>query len=161
VECRHPFFDLRVLTWLMAIPPVPWCDQKEVLRLAMAGLLPRPLLRRPKAGCHARWSLTVPLLLPVRRRRERSPDDEPIRTYLSRRESAWVDAFEPAPELAEYVIRDRIPRLFGEHDGAAIWANLRPLSLNQWLSRRSSSVALARVSLNGQPASDTGPVSAS
>jgi asparagine synthase (glutamine-hydrolysing) len=134
VEHRYPFFDLRVLTWLLAIPPVPWCDHKEVLRSATAGLLPVPVRRRPKAWCSAQGLLAVPLPLPppVRRRLRAATHDDPIREILCREESAWVDRFEPAPELAEYVVRERVPRVFGETDSTAIWSNLRPLSLNYW-----------------------------
>ena len=43
-----PFFDLRVLMYLLAIPPLPWCDNKEVLRSAMAGSLPDAVRSRRK-----------------------------------------------------------------------------------------------------------------
>ncbi len=147
VEHRYPFFDLRVLTWLLAIPPVPWCDHKEVLRSAMAGLLPGPVRRRPKAWCSAQGLLAVPVPLPVplrRRLRERLHDD-PLREVLHREESAWVDGFRAVPELASYVVRERVPRVFRETDNMAIWTNLRPLSLNYWLSRRNASLGPSRV----------------
>jgi asparagine synthase (glutamine-hydrolysing) len=124
LEQRHPFFDLRVLTYLLAIPPLPWCDNKEVLRSSMAGLLPEVLCRRPKA----------PLA------------GDPIRELLRRQESSWVDRFEAAPEVEKYVLRGHIPRLFGEMDTDMIWTNLRPLSLNYWLPRRNDLIALPRTS---------------
>jgi asparagine synthase (glutamine-hydrolysing) len=48
VEVRHPFMDLRVLRYLLAVPAVPWCRDKYLLRTAMRGLLPEPVLRRVK-----------------------------------------------------------------------------------------------------------------
>jgi asparagine synthase (glutamine-hydrolysing) len=135
VEHRHPFFDLRVVTWLLAIPAIPWCDNKEVLRSAMAGLLPLPLRRRPKAACVAQGILSAPLgfLTPRRRGQKAAPGQEPIQEIVRLEESAWVDGFEPVPELARYVVRERVPRVFGECDNAEIWTNLRPLCLNHWL----------------------------
>jgi len=132
VEFRHPFFDLRVLTWLLAIPPLPWCDHKEVLRSAMAGMLPVPVRHRPKAGCSAQGLLALPLPAPPRRRPKASLGDDPMLEIVRLEESAWVDRFEAVPELAEYVVRERVPRVFGERDSTAIWTNLRPLSLNYW-----------------------------
>jgi asparagine synthase (glutamine-hydrolysing) len=145
VEFRHPFFDLRVLTWLLAIPPLPWCDQKEVLRSAMAGLLPVPLRRRPKAACSAQASISAlrPLAVPRGDRLKASVGVDPTRELLRREESAWVDRFEAAPELAEYVVRARVPPVFGETNARAIWINLRPLSLNYWLPRRNDFLACA------------------
>jgi len=48
-ELRHPFFDIRLLAFLLALPPVPWCVDKHILRKAMHGMLPDSILCRPKA----------------------------------------------------------------------------------------------------------------
>lgn len=48
-ELRHPYLDLRVVEYLLAIPPVPWCVEKELLRVAMRGRLPEPVWSRRKA----------------------------------------------------------------------------------------------------------------
>jgi asparagine synthase (glutamine-hydrolysing) len=47
-ELRHPFFDIRLATYLMALPPVPWCIDKELVRVALKGFLPHEVLHRPK-----------------------------------------------------------------------------------------------------------------
>lgn len=47
-EMRVPFFDLRLVNYALRLPSVPWCVQKEVLRQAMTGALPEPILDRPK-----------------------------------------------------------------------------------------------------------------
>jgi asparagine synthase (glutamine-hydrolysing) len=49
METRHPFFDVRLLSWLLALPPIPWSLDKYLLRLAMRGHLPDPVRLRPKA----------------------------------------------------------------------------------------------------------------
>ncbi len=49
IEVRHPFFDLRLVEFLLAMPPVPWCLDKHLLREAMRGVLPEPIRRRPKS----------------------------------------------------------------------------------------------------------------
>jgi asparagine synthase (glutamine-hydrolysing) len=46
---RHPFLDLRVLQFMLSVPPVPWAREKLLMREAMRGRLPREILRRRKA----------------------------------------------------------------------------------------------------------------
>lgn len=48
VVWRHPYLDLRVLEFLLSVPPVPWARRKRVMREAMAGRLPAELLARRK-----------------------------------------------------------------------------------------------------------------
>ena len=110
VEVRHPFFDLRLLEFLMALPALPWCSDKELLREAARGILPDAVRLRRKS----------PLLA------------EPLIALLQRPESAWVDSFEAVPELGQYVERSLIPKVFGEQDSWTAWIHLRPLSLNFW-----------------------------
>jgi asparagine synthase (glutamine-hydrolysing) len=50
MEVRYPFVDLRLLRYMLAVPPVPWCRVKYLLRRSMVGLLPDQVLRRPKAA---------------------------------------------------------------------------------------------------------------
>ena len=45
---RHPFLDLRVLQFLLAVPPIPWAWKKRLMRDAMRAHLPEAILRRPK-----------------------------------------------------------------------------------------------------------------
>ena len=45
---RSPFLDLRVLTFMLSAPPIPWGWNKQLVREAMANRLPEPVLRRPK-----------------------------------------------------------------------------------------------------------------
>jgi asparagine synthase (glutamine-hydrolysing) len=49
LETRAPLLDLRILRFLLRLPPVPWCVNKELSRQAMKGALPKDILERPKA----------------------------------------------------------------------------------------------------------------
>jgi len=111
VEVCHPFFDLRLVDFLLALPALPWCSDKQLLREAARGVLPDEVRLRRKS----------PLLA------------DPLIALLQRPESAWVDSFEGLPELGRYVDRHLIPKVFGEVDVWTAWIHLRPLSLNFWL----------------------------
>jgi asparagine synthase (glutamine-hydrolysing) len=112
VESRHPLFDVRLINYALALPPLPWCVSKIMLREAGRGLLPETILNRPKE----------PLSV--------DPDVE----LLKKPESKWIDDFTPAPGLERYVRRAAIPRIHEEQDEIKLLDNLRPLSLNYWLT---------------------------
>ena len=46
---RLPFLDLRLLAYLLALPPIPWCVRKQLLRVTMKDTLPEEICRRPKS----------------------------------------------------------------------------------------------------------------
>lgn len=48
VETCYPFLDLRMVNYLLAIPPFPWFFKKMLLRETMAGRLPERVRTRPK-----------------------------------------------------------------------------------------------------------------
>ncbi|MGE4081160.1 MAG: asparagine synthase-related protein, partial [Reyranella sp.] len=62
VVWRHPYLDLRVLEFLLSVPPVPWARRKLLLRRAMRDRLPRAVLARRKAPL-----AQSPLVEPLRR----------------------------------------------------------------------------------------------
>lgn len=111
VEIRHPFFDLRLARYLLRLPPLPWCSDKELLRVAMRGILPERVRLRRKSPLKA----------------------DPIVALLQQSGAEWVDHFQPEPALSRYVDRSRVPPVAGEKDSWGAWVNLRPLSLNFWL----------------------------
>lgn len=111
VEYRHPLMDLRLVSYCLSLPPLPWCVKKKILREAMQGALPDAILRRPKSP------------LPGH------PEIEELRQPRSQ----WIDRFVPAPQLESYVDRAGIPPVCGETDPERLWVNLRPLSLDFWL----------------------------
>lgn len=122
VEVRHPFFDLRLMNFLLALPRLPWCCDKQLLREAARGVLPDAVRLRRKS----------PLLA------------DPLLKLLGRPEATWVNRFQPLPELERYVVRSRIPEVLGEKDPWTAWVHLRPLSLNYWLCGLHSSTINAR-----------------
>ena len=105
-DIRHPYLDLRVLQYLLALPVMPWCRDKAVVRQAMARELPNQILRRRKTPVAG------------------SPDFERVK-------SSGLPRPVVAPELRKYVDPDKItlvPRTPMELRRA-----LRPLGLNYWL----------------------------
>ena len=112
VEYRHPLVDLRLLDFALSVPPVPWLVSKELLRVAMRGILPDEVCTRPKS----------PL------------GGDPLVEHLRYSKTRWVDDFSPVSELTRYVHREAIPRVNQEEDSTTLWMNLRPLSFNYWLS---------------------------
>jgi asparagine synthase (glutamine-hydrolysing) len=114
IEARYPFFDLRLTSFLLALPRLPWCCDKQLLREAGRGILPDA----------------------IRLRRKSPLQSDPLVALLRRPEASWVDHFEAVPELGQYVVRNRIPAVHGETDSWAAWIHLRPLSLNFWLRGR-------------------------
>ena len=49
LETRAPLLDLRILRFLLRLPPVPWCINKDLCRRTMKGSLPDRVLARSKA----------------------------------------------------------------------------------------------------------------
>lgn len=113
VEFRHPLLDLRLLSYALSLPPLPWCVDKIMLRELAKGRLPDLIGRRPK----------TPLA------------GYPDLALVRRPGSRWLDAFAPCQELSVYVRREGIPPLTTETDLQRLWMNLRPLSLNFWLQK--------------------------
>ncbi len=48
VKVRFPFFDVRLVSYLQSIPPIPWLEKKFLLREAMKGVLPEAVRLRSK-----------------------------------------------------------------------------------------------------------------
>ncbi len=113
VEPRYPFLDLRVIDYLLAIPPVPWCVDKEILRLAMRGALPEA----------------------TRLRRKSPLAGDPLRASLKLAGAERLDRFDAAPELARFVDLAAIPPLAGGGADTDPGLHIRPLCLNYWLTR--------------------------
>lgn len=105
-DVRHPFLDLRLLRYMLALPAMPWCRNKLIIRRAMRSSLPGTVLRRPKTSLGA------------------SPDFERVRR-------SGLPRMVPSPDLLKYVIPDRIPA--SPRDPLELRSALRPLGLNAWL----------------------------
>lgn len=111
VEVRYPFLDLRIVDYLLALPPFPWFFEKTLLREAMVGRLPESVRRRPK----------TPLA------------GDPLAEWLKRSgpncmsEALWSD------EASRYVTRSAIAPLNGTDESEELQVAVRPLCLNFWL----------------------------
>lgn len=48
IKSYYPFFDLRLVNFMVSVPPIPWLVDKNILRYSMKGKLPKAILARPK-----------------------------------------------------------------------------------------------------------------
>jgi asparagine synthase (glutamine-hydrolysing) len=48
LKSAYPFYDLRLFNYSLRVPPIPWAQQKAILRLAMRKHLPSEITERPK-----------------------------------------------------------------------------------------------------------------
>lgn len=112
VEPRLPFADVRVVNFLLAIPPVPWRIHKELLRRAMRGLLPDFVRLRAKSH-----TLDVTSEL------------------LTRSKSPLPDLLTATPSLANYVDPGQARESLSGFSNPGLRMNLRPLCLANWLLR--------------------------
>jgi Asparagine synthase (glutamine-hydrolyzing) len=111
LEARAPFLDRRLVRFLLRLPPIPWCMDKELLRRAQRGVLPEKLRLRPK----------VPL------------QHDPLQLHISA--GKWSPS---APEQCRSVLQGMVewPRL-NDHLTTAIgnelYVHLSPVLLALWL----------------------------
>ncbi|HEV8428411.1 MAG TPA: asparagine synthase-related protein [Pyrinomonadaceae bacterium] len=113
LDVRHPFLDIRLIEYLLAIPTTPWCINKHLLRRAMSDKLPEAVLNRAKTGL-----MGDPALQLVRRASVR-----------------WLDRFEVSPQLRAFVNLNRRRPVAEEKTSDALWASLRVFALNYWLTK--------------------------
>lgn len=117
IEVRFPWFDVRLVSFLLSVPPVPWCINKELPRRAMRGVLPEAVRRRPKA--------------PLR--------GDPIGARLQQGDSTlWKATLFGAPHIEAYVDRATAQQMVQDLDAHAprrSYLITRPISLAQWLER--------------------------
>jgi asparagine synthase (glutamine-hydrolysing) len=111
LETRAPLLDLRLLRFLLRLPPVPWCIDKELTRRAMSAWLPTEILKRPKS----------PLL------------QDPLEACQER--AGWrPQPVENPPKLIHEFVnwKDWLATL-ETSKGFLQWSQLYPLSLSLWL----------------------------
>ena len=120
VEVRYPFLDLRVVEYLLAIPPFPWSFQKSILRQAMAGRVLDSVRLRPKTAF-----VGDPLLEQLRRR-------NPFGTNRASKGLRGVSETRDA-ELSQYINASLLSPLHAKMTTAQVSQNARPFCLNFWL----------------------------
>jgi asparagine synthase (glutamine-hydrolysing) len=111
VEVRYPLLDLRVVNYLLSIPPFPWTFQKQIVRAAMSGHLPESIRQRPK----------TPL------------QGDPLLEMLQRPAAASVDRARWTEQIERYVRPSALPKLNGHKDSVCAGLAIRAHCLNFWL----------------------------
>lgn len=119
---RHPFLDLRVLEYMLSVPPVPWARRKLLMREAMRGRLPAELLARDKVS------------LPV------SPVEVALRTQ-------HLPGLSGGSDLAAYVDVRALP--VGPPTGEVLERVLAVHALDHWLATRSGQAGPSVVPMRG------------
>ena len=111
VEPRYPFFDRRLVEYMLAIPPMPWFAHKGILREAMKGVLAEPIRTRRKARLAG----------------------DAVLELLRNGGADEVTNPEVVPALHKYVNVEALRRPSAEETAEQLWLKIRPLSLNYWL----------------------------
>jgi asparagine synthase (glutamine-hydrolysing) len=111
VEVRHPFLDLRVVNFLLALPPFPLFFEKQLLREAVAGRLPEN----------------------VRTRRKTPLAGSPLLTHLRQTQTGWMDKITWDAQMDSYVNRTEHVTFRNETNSEQAHSDVRPLCLNFWL----------------------------
>jgi asparagine synthase (glutamine-hydrolysing) len=115
-EHRHPYFDLRLLRFLLRLPEIPWCIDKYLQRIALRGVLPEAVRTRPKA--------------PLRG----NPEYEALRG----KGLPAADRLFDTPQLKRFVDIARLRKIVERYDrlrASEIVLLSRPLGLASWLAR--------------------------
>jgi asparagine synthase (glutamine-hydrolysing) len=119
VEMRHPFLDLRVVNFLLALPPFPLFMEKKLLRDALAGRVPES----------------------VRTRRKTPLAGDPLQQHLARPDTKWLREVKWAKEMRQYVDTSKLEPLIAavtqkiasQNDVSRTNSAIRPICLNFWL----------------------------
>ena len=126
VDVRYPFLDLRLVEYLLALPPFPWFFHKRLLREAMAGKLPESILTRPKTPFRA----------------------DPLLAHFQRYDVNWVNQTPISGELERYINRSALLTLHGNMDPEQVILGTRPHCLNFWLQSVRSPRSMSRVEIS-------------
>jgi asparagine synthase (glutamine-hydrolysing) len=111
IEYRLPFMDIRLISYLLGIPSLPWGQNKELLRRAGRGLLPDEVVQRPKTPMQS----------------------EPILARVQARPNL-LQPFLPAKQLSDYVLISNLKISF-ESFNNAYHRSLNIIYFNEWLKR--------------------------
>jgi asparagine synthase (glutamine-hydrolysing) len=112
VEWRAPLLDVRLLRFLLRVPPVPWCMEKHLGREAMRGMLPEEIRSRVKTP------------LPV----------DLLDCFIASDKWRPFPLAEPPSEVRTYVDWEKVCATLAQVRGSALWTVLRPVSLGYWIT---------------------------
>jgi len=107
-----PLVDPRLLAFVFAIPPVPWCQNKSLFREAMRNDLPAAVLARPKTALVGRIESGVA------RWRARGGAMDPVSERMAR----WVDI-------------DAVRDIYRSGTPFQVMDSWRVLVIDRWLAR--------------------------
>jgi asparagine synthase (glutamine-hydrolysing) len=110
LEIRAPLLDARLLRFLLRLPPVPWCSDKEIVRRAARGVLPEKIRLRPKS----------PLL------------EDPLDVHIQKMKWFPAPAGPPSEFVQTLVDWRKWTATPKNKPGSALWSVLRPFSLDLW-----------------------------
>lgn len=115
LESRAPLLDTRVHRFLLRVPPLPLCIDKELLRRAVLGYLPDE----------------------VRLRRKTLPSGDLL--DLQYKNGTWHPLPLPAANetILEFVDWRRLEKSVHNAKYGSLWRDLRPISLLYWLQGQS------------------------
>lgn len=111
LEVRTPLFDYRLLCFLLRLPALPWCVNKEIVRRAMQGRLPQAILHRPKC----------PLA------------KDPLLLHLKKGNWHMDQAGNPSPEIHEFVNWPELLKRGRVEPDLSVWTDMNPIALDRWL----------------------------
>jgi asparagine synthase (glutamine-hydrolysing) len=111
VEVRYPFLDLRIVNFLLALPPFPYFFEKHILREATAGRLPES----------------------VRTKRKTPLQGDPLAEHLEHLGTKWLDELDWSADMDSYIDRKMLQPYQNETNAEQLQSRVRPLCLNFWL----------------------------
>ena len=110
---RSPYLDVRLIRFLLRVPPIPWFAEKEILREAMRGRLPEL----------------------VRARRKTAIGMDPAHIWLSRQRDALTASLSSLGSIDRWLER-RAVAAASRDEGRTLYDSVLltlPLSLGFWL----------------------------
>ena len=113
VEVLYPFLDLRVVNYLLALPPFPWFFEKRLVRAAMEDRLPKETLSRPKTAM----------------------SEDPLLSVLKLESNGtrWKNSMPWSEDMNRFLDRSALVLPNAGEDSERTRTNLRPYCLNFWL----------------------------
>ena len=110
IEARAPFLDLRIQRFLLRVPPIPLCIDKEIIRRMTVGLLPEKVRLRPK-----------------------TPFEGDLIALTKTRGWRPLRIPELSGRFCEFVDREALSEVLETEPISFPWPSLRPISLAYWL----------------------------
>jgi asparagine synthase (glutamine-hydrolysing) len=111
LEMRYPFLDLKLVNFLMAIPPFPWFFEKTILREAMSDRIPER----------------------IRMRRKTPLQGDPVSAQLQKTGAEILKQMQWSKDSDRFIERSALVAPHGKMNAEQIRTHLRPYCLNIWL----------------------------